>query len=402
MDCHYFDAGRCRSCRLMGVPYPAQLARKQAAALTALAVVAPGVHWADPFASKESGYRNKAKWVVGGRRGRPTIGILDEHKEGIDLRECGICEPALRASFPVLADFIAQTGLVPYDIGRRSGQLKYLIVTASPDGELMVRFVVRSPGDVEQVTRRLPDLQAALPRSVVVSVNIHPEHKAVIEGDTEIVLTARGSLPMTLNDVTMYLGPQAFFQTNSMVAAGLYRQAADWVTDIQPGSILDLYCGVGGFALHCASAGVRRITGVEVSPTAIRNARRSAADLPDPGRFTFEVADATGQVNLDADLIVVNPPRRGIGTLATQLEQDGNVRHVVYSSCNVHTLASDLAAMPSSPAAASAPVRHVPADRPCRGRGAARAGAENSIRRSPYRSRAGVDRSCPAIPDRRS
>lgn len=330
----------------MGVPYSRQLADKQSLAVRALSQVSPDVRWAEPFASAESGYRNKAKWVVGGDEKNPSIGILDEHREGIDLRRCGICEPALVEAFPALVDFIARTKLVPYDVNRRTGDIKYLIVTASPDGELLVRFVLRSLDRLEDIRRQLPALQSVLPQLAVASVNLHPEHKAVLEGDQEVVLTAQRTLVMRLGDVSLYLGPQSFFQTNTAVATGLYGQAAAWATQIAPTSILDLYCGVGGFALHCATASARTVHGVEISADAVSGARRSAAHLPDADRFTFDADDAAAR-RLDADLVIVNPPRRGLGdTLAARLEI-GEARHVIYSSCNPATLAADLARMPS-------------------------------------------------------
>lgn len=330
----------------MGVPYERQLADKQVQAISALQLVAPQIRWAEPFASAESGYRNKAKWVVGGERDHPTIGILDQYQEGIDLRRCGVCEPALRTAFPVIADAIADIGLVPYDVKRRRGEIKYLIVTVSPQEELMVRFVLRSTDQLATIRRGLPALQAALPQLAVASVNLHPEHKAVVEGVTEIVLTERGTLPMRLNELTLHLRPQSFFQTNSFVAAGLYRQAADWAAEVSPTSVLDLYCGVGGFAVHCAPPSARRVRGVELSEEAVAGARQSALALPDPGRFHFEAADA-GDEPVDADLVIVNPPRRGIGdALADRLER-GGARQVIYSSCNVTSLAADLARMPS-------------------------------------------------------
>ncbi|MET3803083.1 23S rRNA (uracil747-C5)-methyltransferase [Nakamurella sp. UYEF19] len=328
------------------MPYHRQLADKQALAARALHAVGPDIRWAEPFASAESGYRNKAKWVVGGDEKNPSIGILDENREGIDLRRCGICEPALIDAFPALVDFIARTGLVPYDVNRRRGDIKYLIVTASPQGELLVRFVLRSLDRLEEIRRRLPDLQSALPQLAVASVNLHPEHKAVLEGDQEIVLTEQSTLLMRLGDVGLHVGPQSFFQTNTAVAAGLYRQAAAWAAQIAPTSVLDLYCGVGGFALHCAPASANTIHGVEVSADAVSSARRSAADLPDPDRFTFDADDAATQ-RLDADLVIVNPPRRGLGATVADRIEAGAARHVVYSSCNPATLATDLARMPS-------------------------------------------------------
>jgi 23S rRNA (uracil747-C5)-methyltransferase len=111
--------------------------------------------------------------------------------------------------------------------------------------------------------------------------------------------------------------------------------------------VWDLYCGVGGFALHLAAPG-RDVLGVEVSADAVDAAASTAAELGVAARFVAADATAYALEQVDVpDLVVVNPPRRGIGAdLAGWLEASG-VRHVVYSSCNAESLARDLALMPS-------------------------------------------------------
>jgi len=330
----------------MGTAYERQLADKQARARQALEAVGASPRWLDPQRSRESGFRNKAKLVVAGAVGQPTFGILDGSGRGVDLRECGLHEPGLYAALPHLAEFVADTRLVPYDVPGRRGELKYVIVTHSLIGELMVRFVLRSINQVQAIKSALPQLITALPQTVVVSVNIHPEHKAVLEGEEEIVLTPRHTLPMTVNGVTLHLRPKSFFQTNTEVAASLYRQAREWVNDLQPGSVWDLYCGVGGFALHLAAPG-RAVVGVEIAPDAIVSARQSATEAGADVRFVIGDATAYAQEHPAAELIVVNPPRRGLGPdLAATIERS-EARHLVYSSCNVDSLARDLAMLES-------------------------------------------------------
>ena len=152
---------------------------------------------------------------------------------------------------------------------------------------------------------------------------------------------------MRVGDVTLLLGPRSFFQTNTTVAAALYRQARDWIDLASPAVVWDLYCGVGGFALHAVAAG-RAVVGVETSSDAVAAARASLATMPDAGSVEFVVGDATITTPAGApDLVVVNPPRRGIGPELAAWLDASPTRHVVYSSCNVVTLARDLAAMPS-------------------------------------------------------
>ena len=353
MQCDYFDAGRCRSCTLMGTPYDEQLAAKQHRATVALADVAPRLEWLDPARSPASHYRNKAKLVVGGRAGHPTLGILDERGRGVDLRRCGLYEPGLAATFDPLHRLVADLGLEPYDVPLRRGELKYLIVTHSPDGEHLVRFVLRSERHLADLRAALPRLLADLPSVRVVTANLHPEHKAVLEGETEVPLTEQTLLPMRVGDATLLLGPRSFFQTNTTVAAALYRQARDWVDAADPTTVWDLYCGVGGFARHVTAPG-RTVVGVETSADAV-DAARAAARLPADAAMpasapapTFVVGDATTvRLSPAPDLVVVNPPRRGIGAdLAAWLDASP-ATDVLYSSCNVDSLARDLADMPS-------------------------------------------------------
>lgn len=130
----------------MGTPYRDQVAAKAAHVAEVLAPHVDRPAWLPPATSAESHFRNKAKLVVGGRAGRPTLGILDEHGRGVDLRRCGLYEPGLAATFDPLHRFLADLGIEPYDVPRRRGELKHVILTHSPDGEHLVRFVVRSPG----------------------------------------------------------------------------------------------------------------------------------------------------------------------------------------------------------------------------------------------------------------
>ena len=140
------------------------------------------------------------------------------------------------------------------------------------------------------------------------------------------------------------------------MAEALYATARNWAEEAEPARVWDLFCGVGGFALALAAPG-RQVLGVEVSAPAIDGAR-AAADLMglDPALVRFEAGDARVLDPADGehiggaqrpDLLVVNPPRRGIGEqLATRIEASG-VERVLYSSCNPRTLAADLAHLPS-------------------------------------------------------
>ncbi len=344
MHCDAWSDGRCRSCSRIEHAYPQQLNDKGIHARQILAGMGEPV-WLPPVASRESGFRNKAKLVVAGSVQAPTLGILDQRGHGVDLDDCRLYPPALAATFPLLRRFIRDAAITPYDVPARHGELKYLLLTlAEHSGELMLRFVLRSQEPLARIRKHLPALQAALPGLRVVSVNLQPEHKAVLEGEQEISLGPDESLTMQLNAMPIHLRPRSFFQTNTDVAAALYRQVRDWVHEVDPPALWDLFCGVGGFALHCAD-GEREVTGIELSEDAIASACRSRDELG-LRRLHFQAMDATTFARSGTPwppLVIVNPPRRGLGKALCEALRDSPVQWIAYSSCNAASLARDIA-----------------------------------------------------------
>lgn len=347
MHCAYHAAGRCRSCTHLDVPYADQLAAKGRHCRNLLAAHADTV-WLPPVASPEAGFRNKAKMVVGGSVEAPLLGILDAAGDTVDLSACPLYPAALEAAFAPVKAFIGAARIAPYDVANRRGELKYVLVTLARDsGALMLRFVLRSREPLARMRKHLPGLLAALPALRVVSANLQPVHQAVLEGDEEIVLTAQQHLTMHIDGLPLHLRPRSFFQTNDAVAAALYRQAEEWVRELAPAEVWDLYCGVGGFALRCAEE-ARAVVGVEASAEAVASAERSRDELG-LAHVRFVAGDATAfalSATHAPELAIVNPPRRGLDAELCRWLDASGVHAVIYSSCNAETLARDLARMP--------------------------------------------------------
>ncbi|WZG47677.1 23S rRNA (uracil(747)-C(5))-methyltransferase RlmC [Mannheimia haemolytica] len=167
--------------------------------------------------------------VVSGSVERPILGILkDQHdpQSGVDLTDCLLYPASFYSLFPILKDFIGRAGLVPYNIKKKKGELKYILITESQYNQsLMLRFVVRSESKRALVERELPHLLEKLPPNSVVSLNIQPQHAAVLEGETEIFLTERKVIEENFNSVPLFIRPQGFFQTNPTVASQFYLTA---------------------------------------------------------------------------------------------------------------------------------------------------------------------------------
>jgi 23S rRNA (uracil747-C5)-methyltransferase len=351
IHCHHFVSGNCRSCSLIELPYPLQSSIKQQACEKALVAVVEPESWLPLVKSAQTAFRNKAKMVVSGSDQQPILGLVNARGEAVDLSDCLLYPMALQVAFEPIRAFIRQCQLMPYDVKVRTGELKFVLVTLSEQtDELMVRFVLRSKSMLNALQQALPSLQAALPSLRVVSVNIQPVAMAIMEGEEEIVLTPESRLTMWLNDLPLLIQPKSFFQTNDVVAAALYRQALSWISDIQPNSLWDLFCGVGGFALHAAQVMTGQVTGIEVSAQAIASATESAQRLG-LSQVSFRALSASDFALEQSQLpqaVIINPPRRGIGSeLCRFLNEGEGIEWLIYSSCNPESLAKDLALMPA-------------------------------------------------------
>lgn len=347
MQCALYDAGRCRSCAWIEKSRQQQLQDKMTD-LRQLLGDFPVGQWCDPVAGDERAFRNKAKMVVSGSVEKPLLGILNRDGSAVDLTDCPLYSDAFRRVFTVLKPFIARAGLTPYNVARKRGELKYLLLTESTlDGGMMLRFVLRSDAKLSQLEAALPWLREQLPQLKVISANIQPVHMAIMEGEREIVFTAERALAENFNGVPLWIRPQSFFQTNPQVASQLYATARDWVRGLPVKHMWDLFCGVGGFGLHCATPQMR-LTGIEIAPEAIASATQSAAMLGLTD-VHFQALDSTRFATAQQDkpdLVVVNPPRRGIGAELCQFLSAMAPETLLYSSCNARTMAQDIRLLP--------------------------------------------------------
>lgn len=384
MQCHHFDAWECRSCTLLDIPRDQQVA---GASIRIAELLAPFTHpevgdpWAPPILGPEAGFRSRGKMAVAGTATAPVLGLPGQPTTA-DLSDCPLYPPGVEEVLDGAKALIRRAQVPPYDVARRRGEIKNVLVTVTPDGEHHLRLVLRSEKALDRIREHLPRLLEAHPSVMGVSANIHPSHTTAVEGDQEIHLAGSTSISVRTGDVTLRARPQSFLQTNTEVAGELYRQAAAWVAQetagiaqetavitqdtgrvaqdaggsADPLRVWDLYCGLGGFALHVAKAAPSAdVTGVEASEQAIQGAREAAAAEGLEVRFLAEDATAWAQresaggddLPVTPGVVIVNPPRRGIGEELARWLEESPVPQVIYSSCNPATLATDLAVMPS-------------------------------------------------------
>ncbi|WP_301098218.1 23S rRNA (uracil(747)-C(5))-methyltransferase RlmC [Otariodibacter sp.] len=355
LQCSHFEQHKCRSCQWIEKDYDVQIEEKYTELKRLVSpFILPKTEILPAIKSELAQFRNKAKMVVSGSVERPILGILSDPNDpnsAVDLTDCSLYPESFTPLFPILKQFIGRAGLVPYNVAKKRGELKYILITQSAYNQsLMIRFVLKSEAKRPLVEREFSTFYAQLPQNSVVTLNIQPQHSAVLEGEKEIFLTEQNVIEEYFNGIPLFIRPQGFFQTNPKVASQLYATAQSWISDLKIDNLWDLFCGVGGFGLHCASVLQQKnpnitLTGIEISPSAIASATKSAEKLGLQNVQFSSLDSAQFALNTQGakpDLVIVNPPRRGIGKpLAEYLNQLGS-DYLIYSSCNAKTMAKDL------------------------------------------------------------
>lgn len=296
--------------------------------------------WLKPTSSPVKGFRNKAKMVASNGEEGIVLGLSDE----VSLIGCPLYDIRMQKALEETQNWLRGLGIKAYDVKKKKGELKYVLLTrSSHNGTMMLRFVLRSHGILARLEGNVESLKALIPELKVITVNIQPIHMAILEGDEEVFLTEATRLEEKLNEIPLFIRPKSFFQTNPEVAAKLYKTVAKWTDELEAKNIMDLFCGVGGFALHVAS-NERSVIGIEIENEAIKCAQDSAQALG-IDTLSFKALDAVSfstQTSNTPDLVIVNPPRRGLGEELCKWLERVSPSDVVYSSCNAVSLAKDM------------------------------------------------------------
>ena len=344
-DCPAYP--RCGGCSCRHMTYEATLRAKRQQVADCFARIGHLTVEVPPVLgmSEPALYRNKTALPVGGTADRPQLGFFAERSH--DIIPIDGCPNAMPP-----ADDIGRAFLVwakhyhvqPYAEASHTGLLRHLVVRVSRSGEAMA--VVVANGD------RLPheDVLVKLLReagAVSVILNRNTERTNVILGRDYRTLFGPDTIGDSLCGLAFEVGPASFFQVNPMQTEVLYQTALDFAELTGTERLCDVYCGAGTITLmmarHCGSA-----LGIEVVPQAIDNARANAVrNGVTNAEFRVGAAEALLPElvagGLRPDVIVVDPPRKGLEPAVIEAIAAAGPRRVVYVSCNVAPQARDAA-----------------------------------------------------------
>ncbi len=293
------------------------------------------------------GYRNKAQYPVAGKKGRVWAGFFRSGShEVVENKRCHILpEEADRVKDTVIA-FWNRFGLTAYDEATRKGLLRHIYVRrGSVSGQVMVCLSVngRSIPHSEGLIAHLKAIPGFT--TLILSVNEKPGNTVL--GEEFITLYGPGYIADTLCGLNFRLSPRSFYQVNHHQAQRLYDAAISQAGITQNDTVLDLYCGVGTITLAMAKA-AGHVIGVEVVPQAVEDARQNAQRNGIENAEFFcgdagQAALALEQQGIHPDVVVVDPPRKGLNGDCIEALARMAPRRIVYVSCDPATLARDVA-----------------------------------------------------------
>ena len=295
--------------------------------------------------AEPSAYRNKTALPVGGPVDAPCVGFFAPRSHAIiPIDRCPNAMPPADDISRAVLDWMKAHKIASYNEETHTGLIRHIVTRVNREHQALVTLVVNG-NTIPQAAELWNALQ---PLGVIgLVLNENRDKTNVILGRKFRTLYGESTLKDVLCGLTFDLSPAAFFQVNPVQTEVLYQTALDFA-DLRPDDRLcDVYCGAGTISLmmarHC-----QEVLGIEIVPQAIDNAKENAA-RNGIANATFrcgaaeEVLPALVDEGLRPDVIVIDPPRKGVESAVIDAIAKAGPRTVVYVSCNVATQARDAA-----------------------------------------------------------
>ena len=293
------------------------------------------------------GYRNKAQYPVAAKKGKAYAGFFRAGThEVVENERCLILPEETDRVKATVMDYVNQHHISVYDEVAHKGLLRHIYVRrGAVTGQILVCLVIngRSIPKVHELVSRLKKIPGFT--TLVLSVNTK-KGNAVL-GDEFITVHGPGYMEDTLCGLNFRLSPRSFYQVNHHQAQRLYEAAIRQAEITKDDTVLDLYCGVGTITLAMASA-AGKVIGVEVIPQAVEDARDNARrnKIENAEFFCGDAGAAALELEkqgIKADVVIVDPPRKGLNADTIEALARFAPRRIVYVSCDPATLGRDTA-----------------------------------------------------------
>ena len=300
-------------------------------------------------------YRNKAQFPVRcDPKGKPVAGFFAGRSHRlIPVTDCDIQHPVIDEVVHCVLAFLQEYKIPPYDEEKHTGLVRHIYVRRGyHTGQVMVCLVVNERGRADvlqgkgsELVERLCEIEGM----TSIFLNLNTERTNVILGPEMILLWGQAHIEDRIGEIRYRISPQSFYQVNPVQTEKLYATALSFAELTGTENVWDLYCGIGTISLFLAERAAH-VFGVEIVPEAVENAKENAC-LNSIDNVSFvcgaaeevitdsgQCADAAGT----ADVIVVDPPRKGCDAALLETMVRMAPKRIVYVSCDPATLARDV------------------------------------------------------------
>lgn len=349
IDCDTYK--RCGGCNLRHVKYEKTLELKRETVqnlvnknLKNKIKVQDTIGMEKPF-----NYRNKAQYPVGiDKDGNPIIGVFaNRTHEVIQIKECFIQNKQSEEIAKYICEFAKENKISVYNESTGKGLLRHIVIKVGvKTNEIMCILVINGreldneKGLVNKLIKRFPNIKTIVK-------NINTKNTNVILGKENITLYGDGYIYDKLGDYTFKISPLSFYQINPIQTEKLYNLALE-KADLTGNEILfDLYCGIGTIGIFMANK-AKEVYGIEIVEEAIKDAKENCKinNISNAKYYTGDteelLSDLIEKDKIIPDIIVVDPPRKGLDKTTIENIKKIKPKKVIYISCNPATLVRDV------------------------------------------------------------
>lgn len=348
LDCDTYL--KCGGCAMRHINYEKTLEIKRNAVLSIFKKQGLNVNVKETIGmEKPYYYRNKLQYPLGiDNNGNAVMGVFAQRSHRvIQTEKCLIQNEMIQEIATGIFNFIKEKNVPVYNEVKRNGQIRHLVLRIGlKTNEVMVTIV--SNEEEIKCEKELVDFIKEKYKNVKTIVkNINSSSTNVILGKKNVILFGNGYIYDELLGFKFKISPMSFYQVNPIQTEILYSKAIQGAELSGEETVFDLYCGIGTIGI-CASNRIKKLYGIETIPEAIEDAKKNASinNIENSEFFVGDVEKALPEFisrnHVNADVIFVDPPRKGCDKTAIETILNIEPKKVVYVSCNPATLARDL------------------------------------------------------------
>ena len=345
-DCSVFK--RCGGCAYRNISYEAETDIKKTLVTDAFERIGGIKITLDEYipAKNRLRYRNKGQFPVSSDNGRLNIGFYASrtHKV-VDCRDCLLQPEIFGEIIAKIARFIEDENISVYDEKSGKGLLRHVYLRIAEATDEVALCLVINGKTVPFIDKLTTLLTENFPQIKSISLNVNRNNTNVILGEKNITVWGEEYITDVLCGLKFRISPQSFYQVNRTQAQKLYGKAMEYAVLTGKENVVDLYCGAGTIGL-CLADKAKKVIGVEIVPQAIENAKQNAVlNGINNAEFICGDAEKAARILFDrgekADVIIVDPPRKGLTEPLIETIVKMAPDRVVYVSCDTATQARD-------------------------------------------------------------